>query len=104
MPVDMRRHLTTQNRNFALYLKGLSVADRCMYIDADGLAGGGRGGIRTHGTLAGTPVFKTGALNHSATLPNPEWLSLNVVDGAWQREVGALPKNPTCQAASVCSH
>jgi hypothetical protein len=39
-------------------------------IDTDGLAGGGRGGIRTHGTLAGTPVFKTGALNHSATLPN----------------------------------
>jgi hypothetical protein len=33
---------------------------------------GGRGGIRTHGTLAGTPVFKTGALNHSATLPNLE--------------------------------
>src|SRR5687767_9371210 len=31
---------------------------------------GGRGGIRTHGTLAGTPVFKTGALNHSATLPS----------------------------------
>jgi hypothetical protein len=30
---------------------------------------GGRGGIRTHGTLAGTPVFKTGALNRSATLP-----------------------------------
>ena len=33
---------------------------------------GGRGGIRTHGTLAGTPVFKTGALNHSATLPSNE--------------------------------
>ena len=33
---------------------------------------GGRGGIRTHGTLAGTPVFKTGALNHSATLPSLE--------------------------------
>jgi hypothetical protein len=31
---------------------------------------GGRGGIRTHGTLAGTPVFKTGALNRSATLPS----------------------------------
>jgi hypothetical protein len=31
---------------------------------------GGRSEIRTHGTLAGTPVFKTGALNHSATLPN----------------------------------
>jgi hypothetical protein len=33
---------------------------------------GGRGGIRTHGTLAGTPVFKTGALNHSATLPSAQ--------------------------------
>jgi hypothetical protein len=29
----------------------------------------GEGGIRTHGTLAGTPVFKTGAINHSATSP-----------------------------------
>src|ERR1700675_4112672 len=36
---------------------------------------GGRGGIRTHGTLAGTPVFKTGALNHSATLPLLKLLS-----------------------------
>ena len=39
---------------------------------------GGRGGIRTHGTLAGTPVFKTGALNHSATLPAQEFQSLSV--------------------------
>ena len=30
---------------------------------------GGGGGIRTHGELAPTPVFKTGALNHSATPP-----------------------------------
>src|SRR3954447_13022096 len=30
---------------------------------------GGEGGIRTHGRLAPTPVFKTGALNHSATSP-----------------------------------
>ena len=29
----------------------------------------GQGGIRTPGSLAGTPVFKTGALNHSATCP-----------------------------------
>ena len=33
-----------------------------------GLAGG-EGGIRTPGTLSGTPVFKTGAINHSATSP-----------------------------------
>jgi hypothetical protein len=32
---------------------------------------GGRGGIRTPDTLSGTPVFKTGAINHSATLPSP---------------------------------
>jgi hypothetical protein len=32
---------------------------------------GGRGGIRTPDTLSGTPVFKTGAINHSATLPRP---------------------------------
>ena len=30
---------------------------------------GGWGGIRTHGKLAPTPVFKTGALNRSATHP-----------------------------------
>ena len=42
------------------------------------MASGGRGGIRTHGTLAGTPVFKTGALNHSATLPAQELQSVSV--------------------------
>ena len=30
---------------------------------------GGEGGIRTHGRLAPTAVFKTAALNHSATSP-----------------------------------
>tara|TARA_R110002167_G_scaffold28168_6_gene95163 strand:- start:1023 stop:1532 length:510 start_codon:yes stop_codon:yes gene_type:complete len=30
---------------------------------------GGWGGIRTHGTLSRTPVFKTGAFNRSATHP-----------------------------------
>ena len=30
---------------------------------------GGRGGIRTHGRLAPTPDFESGAFNHSATLP-----------------------------------
>ena len=31
---------------------------------------GGSGGIRTHGRLSPSLVFKTSALNHSATLPN----------------------------------
>src|ERR1700729_823409 len=30
---------------------------------------GGEGGIRTPDTLSGMPVFKTGAINHSATSP-----------------------------------
>ena len=38
-----------------------------------GRRNGGRGGIRTPDTLAGTPVFKTGAINHSATLPEKKF-------------------------------
>ena len=45
---------------------------------------GGRGGIRTHGTLAGTPVFKTGALNHSATLPVQEFQPLSAAPSRTQ--------------------
>jgi hypothetical protein len=30
---------------------------------------GGSGEIRTHGRVAPSPVFKTGTLNHSVTLP-----------------------------------
>jgi hypothetical protein len=34
----------------------------------------GQGEIRTHDTVAGMPVFETGAFNHSATCPrNPSW-------------------------------
>jgi hypothetical protein len=56
---------------------------------------GGRGGIRTHGTLSGTPVFKTGSLNHSDTLP------LNEINGLifgskpnWHR-IGTEPARST---------
>ena len=59
--------------------KGLKVMDRsnrgvqgvgpahCVLGLAE--CGGGSGEIRTHGGLAPSPVFKTGALNRSATLP-----------------------------------
>ena len=33
------------------------------------LKNGGEEGIRTPDTLSGMPVFKTGAINHSATSP-----------------------------------
>ena len=39
------------------------------YLIEPAMKNGGRGGIRTHGGLAPTAVFKTAALNHSATLP-----------------------------------
>ena len=52
------------------------------------MASGGRGGIRTHGTLSRTPVFKTGALNHSATLPAQEFQSLSVGPARTQCERG----------------
>ena len=37
--------------------------------NCDRLYSGGEGGIRTHETLAGLPVFKTGTFNHSVTSP-----------------------------------
>ena len=46
-------------------------------------AAGGWGGIRTHGGLAPTAVFKTAALNHSATHP---------------RAFGITPPRPAVQA------
>jgi hypothetical protein len=45
---------------------------------------GGEGGIRTPGTLSGTPVFKTGAINHSATSPSIQFYYIrNFVAGRW---------------------
>src|SRR5215813_11466425 len=43
---------------------------------------GGEGGIRTHGRLAPTPVFKTGALNHSATSPALRFQRISPTAGA----------------------
>ena len=37
----------------------------------------GQGEIRTHDTLTGTPVFETGAFNHSATCPAAQKLHRN---------------------------
>ena len=38
-------------------------------LDMAGMVFGGEGGIRTPDTLSGMPVFKTGAINRSATSP-----------------------------------
>ena len=50
--------------------KGLAHTKKPHPIgDRMGLRLYGQGEIRTHDTLAGTPVFETGAFNHSATYP-----------------------------------
>ena len=46
---------------------------------------GGWGGIRTHETLAGPPVFKTGAFNRSATHPLSEIRYLHRLQKATRR-------------------
>jgi hypothetical protein len=55
---------------FDLGLPALHGSD----LDSGGAAGSGRGGIRTHERVAPLPVFKTGALNHSATRPRVDLL------------------------------
>src|SRR5207249_6312857 len=47
----------------------------------------GQGGIRTHGTLAGTPVFETGRFNRSRTCPTPRRVITRRVDGETGRRV-----------------
>ncbi len=39
-------------------------------------ATGGEGGIRTHGTVAGTPDFESGTFDHSATSPG-NWVAVS---------------------------
>ena len=58
------------NKILISLLKGLYV-----YLwDSLGPISDGGGGIRTHGTLADTLVFKTRALNHSTTPPGKKYL------------------------------
>ncbi len=64
-PPDALRYARAVSR--AMLLRRPRV---CFESHPRNLKSNGRGGIRTHGTLTRTPVFKTGALNRSATLPN----------------------------------
>jgi hypothetical protein len=56
---------------------------------------GGEGGIRTHGTVAGTIVFKTISIDHSDTSPEHatclvKWTFLERY--AWRRERDSNPR------------
>ena len=48
----------------------LSWSKQVIQFLGSHIRNGGEGGIRTHGTLTRSPVFKTGAFEHSANLPN----------------------------------
>ncbi len=63
---------------------------------------GGRGGIRTHGGLAPTAVFKTAALNHSATLPG--WRRLRMFTRQRQDFGPGARASKIDPAASAPSH
>ena len=48
---------------------------------------GGEGEIRTHGGVAPTPVFKTGAFGHSATSPRCLFQCVDVLPFSGQNEI-----------------
>ena len=51
----------------ALHDRRRSAGDLC--VEGGYRQCGGEGGIRTHGTLAGTTVFETAPIDHSGTSP-----------------------------------
>ena len=50
------------------YLSGPKLVQTSYSMSRKHLKNVGEGGFRTHGTLARSPVFKTGAFDHSAVL------------------------------------
>ena len=70
---------------------------------------GGEGGIRTHGGDKPTPVFKTGAINHSTTSPDAalRWADHRQREADCQEEVCARCKSgliPVEGASMVIVH
>ena len=63
----LQKHMTNQ-KSYVSNKKVLSVSQKHK-LKFLVYKYGGEGGIRTHGTVAGTLVFKTRALNHSTTSP-----------------------------------
>ena len=57
--------------------------------------GCGEGGIRTHDTRKGIPLFESGAFNHSATSPRAR---LYPVPGSFDH----LPRSPYMDVATSC--
>ena len=67
----LQKHLTSQE-SYISNNKVLLVSQKHK-LNTPVYKYGGGGGIRTHGTLADTLVFKTRALNHSTTSPGEKY-------------------------------
>ncbi len=65
LPKWLDRYISTKNNHDNV---GPFTCEPSAYESSFAVNGGG-GGIRTHGGESPTPVFKTGALDHSATPP-----------------------------------
>src|SRR5205823_4663097 len=62
----------------------------------------GQGGIRTHGTLAGTPVFETGRFNRSRTCPElPDAQTRSKYQDRARFATGGGPTAPSVRPARV---
>ncbi len=99
---EVRRELASGERFSAVSASGpvnrsaLKTPGNLTLSAASGLAEsatrmgtGGEGGIRTHGTLARTPVFETGAIDHSATSPSAQ-VGLPPMGRAWRRLIARM--------------
>ena len=64
------------------------------------LLAGGEGGIRTHGTVAGTPHFECGAFDLSATSPQDQ----ETLAGLWPGRSGAASSSVLAGCKGRCSH
>jgi hypothetical protein len=64
---------------------------------------GGRRGIRTHGGIAPSPVFKTGALNHSASLPEHQYIGWYVAPAMHPRRQPPTASVATAPGCAITS-
>ena len=61
-----------------------------MATESVASSGDGQGGIRTHETREGPPVFKTGAFNRSATCPGGVGLDADVMKGRMEGGIAGV--------------
>src|SRR5262245_45164770 len=82
-PRPPRRAFRTRTRRGTRRARGRTAGSASPTVYQRQKPNDGGGGIRTHGPLARTPVFKTGAIDHSATPPGSQTIAPNCRAGIW---------------------